>query len=187
MLPQLLPCCLYSSGRLLSLPNPLLQQRWAESCRLQYPPGLSGVGFWPSLVIFPPLWSISQARLALCRLHSQILAEQGSARAVCGVFPAGNMPALYSAKDLGLQPLEWVFCHFLRGRVLARAGCAALGAGMFHGNPGRIVPKLQVCDQRSSSEHSISKMYLWHNLSETLLLQPHGIPITSHPEAPPAL
>lgn len=107
MFPQLLPCRLYSSGRLLSLPNPLLQQRWAESCRLQYPPGLSGVGSWPSLVIFPPLWSISQARLALCRLHSQILAEQGSARAVCGVFPAGNTPALYSAKDLGLQPLEW--------------------------------------------------------------------------------
>lgn len=90
-----------------------------------------------------------------------------------------------------IQPKIWGsspwsgLSHFLRGRVFARAGCAALGAGMSHGNPSRIVPKLQVCDQRSSFEHSISKMYLWHSLSETLLLQPHGIPIRSHPEAPP--
>lgn len=43
--------------------------------------------------------------------------------------------------------------------------------------------KLQVYEQRSSSQHSISEMNLWHNLSETLPLQPHGIPVRSTPSS----
>ena len=55
--------------------------------------------------------------------------------------------------------------------VHARAACG----------PGRTVPKLCVCDHRSSSRHFISEMNLWHVLSKAPLLRACGIAIRSDP------
>lgn len=82
-----------------------------------------------------------------------------------------------------------MFCHpSLGDTVLAGAGCAAPGAGVLCGiparaacGPGRTVPELCVCDHRSSSQHFISEMKLWHVLSEARLLQARDIPIRSDP------
>lgn len=176
MLPQPLPCCLYSSGRLLSLRNPVLQQCWAESCRLRYPPGLSGVGILAITGRISSTWE-------------HLPSQAGSVQAAQPDDLVNTALLEQSAVSSLLEICQWVFSRrfgspalgvgvlspFLRGTVYARAGCAAPGAGMLHGIPGRTVPKFQVCD-RCSSQHSISEMNLWHNLSETLLLQARGIP-----------
>lgn len=167
MLSQPLPCCLYSSGRLLFLPNPVLQQRWAESCRLQYLPGLSGVGI---------LAITGRISSTLEHLPSQA----GSVQAAQPDDLVNTALLEQSAVSSLLEICQWVFSQrfgapalgvsvlspFLRGTVLARAGCAVPGAGMLQGITGRTVPKFQVCDHRCSSHHSISEMNLWHNLSE---------------------
>lgn len=177
MLPQPLPCCLQSSGRLLSLPNPVLQQHWAESCRLHYPPGLRGVeilaitGCISSTLKHLPSQGGSVQAAWPDNLLSRALLEQSSVYSLLEICQPHIQPKIW-----GSSP--WSGCSVTLPERESPCQSWLCCSG-----------KLQVCDQRSSSQHSISEMSPWHNLSETLLLQPLGIPIRSHPglETPPFL